>query len=90
MPVMAIGYIPQLLFSRKEIRDAFQVGDDTVTRWIEQGAPIVVEGRGNNVRYCAEVAALQAWRVVTNRAQRSKSLRPENLVNPPDVQSPYC
>ena len=60
MPVMAIGYIPQLLFSRKEIRDAFQVGDDTVTRWIEQGAPIVVEGRGNNVRYCAEVAALQA------------------------------
>lgn len=55
---MAIGYIPQLLFSRKEIRDAFQVGDDTVTRWIEQGAPIVVEGKGNNVRYCAEVASV--------------------------------
>ena len=64
-------------------------GQPDVYKRQEQGAPIVVEGRGNNVRYCAEVAALQAWRVVTNRAQRSKSLRPENLVNPPDVQSPY-
>lgn len=60
---VAVSYIPTLLFGLGAIADAFRVSPERVKRWIEQGAPVVVDGEGGSRRYTAELAALQAWRV---------------------------
>lgn len=60
---MAVVYIPKVLKSMTEICEAFGVGDSVVKQWAAAGAPIAVEGRGSRMRYSAEVAALQDWRL---------------------------
>lgn len=58
----AVAYVPHILRSMKEICVAFGVGQKTVRAWVQQGAPIAVEGQGRRARYSAEVARLQCWR----------------------------
>ena len=60
---MAVVYIPKVLKSMTEICEAFGVGDSVVKQWAAAGAPIAVEGRGSRMRYSAEMAALQDWRL---------------------------
>ena len=66
---VAVSYIPTLLFGLGAIADAFRVSPERVKRWIEQGAPVVVDGEGGSRRYTAELAALQAWRVQMSAAK---------------------
>ena len=61
-PVM-VAYVPTPLRTMREICDSLGVGEKTVKSWIGRGAPIAVEGKGSNVRYSAELAQLQAWRI---------------------------
>lgn len=58
-----VSYQPTLLFGLKAIANTFRVSPKRVKLWIEQGAPIVVDGEGGSRRYTVELAALQAWRV---------------------------
>ncbi len=58
-----VAYVPTPLNSMAEICDRLQVGNRTVKRWVELGAPVAVEGEGEKKRYSAEMAALLAWRV---------------------------
>jgi hypothetical protein len=39
------------------------VGQETARRWIDEGAPIARECEGKKIRYSAEAASLQAWRL---------------------------
>ncbi|MEG2140892.1 MAG: MerR family transcriptional regulator [Bilophila sp.] len=57
-----IVYAPTILRSMEEIKKAFGVGDKQIRAWVEQGAPIAVEGEGKKVRYSAELVRLQLWR----------------------------
>lgn len=58
-------YEPQLLRSMQEICTAFGVGQKTIRAWIQQGAPIAVEGQGRRARYSTELTRLQCWREQT-------------------------
>lgn len=57
-----ITYTPRILRTMAEICEAFGVGEKTVKAWVQQGAPIAVEGDGRRVRYSAEMVELQRWR----------------------------
>ena len=46
-----------------EICEEMGVGEKTVKLWVKRGAPVAIEGEGRRVRYSAEAARLQAWRV---------------------------
>lgn len=59
---MEVSYTPRVLRSLREICEACGVGEKVARRWAGYGAPIAREGEGRNVRYSAELAALQAWR----------------------------
>ena len=63
------SYTPKILRSLAEIKDVFGVGERRIKLWVQQGAPIAVEGEGNNVRYSAEAARLQVWREERERPQ---------------------
>lgn len=58
-----VAYVPKILRNMAEICEEMGVGPKTVKKWVEQGAPIAVEGDGRNTRYSAEVASLQIWRL---------------------------
>ena len=64
-----VVYAPMILRSLAEIKEAFGVGERQIKLWVQQGAPIAVEGEGNNVRYSAEAARLQVWREERERPQ---------------------
>lgn len=55
---------PKILRSMREICGEMGVGEKTVKKWVKQGAPVAVEGRGSRKRYSAEAAALQNWRIM--------------------------
>lgn len=55
-------YTPKILRNMNEICAEMGVGKETVRAWIDQGAPICVEGSDARPRYSAEAAELQAWR----------------------------
>ena len=57
-----VAYVPKILRNMAEICKEMGVGPKTVKKWVEQGAPIAVEGDGRKVRYSAETARLQMWR----------------------------
>lgn len=57
-----IVYAPRILRNLAEIREAFGVGERQIKLWVQQGAPIAVEGEGRKVRYSAEMVRLQVWR----------------------------
>ena len=57
-----VSYTPKILRNMNEICEEMGVGPKTVKKWVEQGAPIAVEGEGRNKRYSAEIACLQKWR----------------------------
>lgn len=59
---MLIVYAPALLRNLDEICRAFGVGEKQVKAWVEEGAPIAVEGEGVKTRYSAETTRLQLWR----------------------------
>lgn len=63
-----VSYTPKILRSLAEIKDVFGVGERRIKLWVQQGAPIAVEGEGSNVRYSAEVVRLQVWREVSSTA----------------------
>lgn len=63
-----VSYTPKILRSLAEIKDVFGVGERRIKLWVQQGAPIAVEGEGSNVRYSAEVVRLQVWREVNSTA----------------------
>lgn len=65
---MVVAYMPHILRSLAEICETFGVGDGVVKQWVAAGAPIVVEGSGSRVRYSAEMAALQDWRLRRSHA----------------------
>lgn len=58
-----VSYVPKILRNMAEICEEMGVGEKTVKAWIKRGAPIAVEGDGRRVRYSAEMARLQAWRL---------------------------
>lgn len=60
-PVL-VSYTPKILRNMAEICEEMGVGPKTVKKWVEQGAPIAVEGDGRKVRYSTEMVRLQAWR----------------------------
>ncbi len=60
-------YAPRILRSLTEICAEMGVGQETVRRWVDEGAPIVVENEGTRSRYSTEVAALQGWRLEASR-----------------------
>ena len=57
-----VVYAPMILRSLSEIKEAFGVGERQIKLWVQQGAPIAVEGEGSKVRYSAEAVRLQVWR----------------------------
>lgn len=57
-----VNYVPKILRNMAEICREMGVGEKMIRAWVEQGAPIAVEGQGKKLRYSAEVAALQSWR----------------------------
>lgn len=57
-----VAYVPKILRNMAEICKEMGVGPKTVKKWVEQGAPIAVEGDGRKVRYSTEMVRLQAWR----------------------------
>lgn len=57
-----IVYAPRILRNLAEIKEAFGVGERQIKLWVQQGAPIAVEGEGRKVRYSAEMVRLQVWR----------------------------
>lgn len=57
-----VAYVPKILRNMAEICKEMGVGPKTVKKWVEQGAPIAVEGDGANSRYSAESVRLQLWR----------------------------
>lgn len=57
-----VAYVPKILRNMAEICEEMGVGPKTVKKWVEQGAPIAVEGDGRKMRYSTEVVKLQAWR----------------------------
>lgn len=57
-----VVYAPRILRSLAEIKEAFGVGERQIKLWVQQGAPIAVEGEGRKVRYSAEAVRLQVWR----------------------------
>lgn len=63
-----IAYVPRILRTMAEICEAMGVGQKTVKKWVEQGAPIAVEGTGCKLVYSAESASLQAWRILQAQA----------------------
>ena len=58
-----VSYVPKILRNMAEICDEMGVGEKTVKAWVRRGAPIAVEGDGRRVRYSAEMARLQNWRI---------------------------
>lgn len=58
-----ISYTPVILRSMREICERMGVGKAVVRRWVTEGAPIAVEGRGRRLRYSAELLMLQTWRI---------------------------
>ena len=58
-----VSYVPKILRNMAEICEEMGVGEKTVKAWVKRGAPIAVEGDGRRVRYSAEIARLQAWRL---------------------------
>lgn len=67
-----VVYEPKILRSLAEICEAFGVGEKQVRRWVQDDAPIVVDGRGKRRRYSAEAARLQLWR--ETEANRKKAV----------------
>lgn len=59
---VVVSYTPKILRNMAEICEEMGVGPKTVKKWVEQGAPIAVEGDGRKVRYSTEMVRLQAWR----------------------------
>ena len=57
-----VAYVPKILRNMAEICEEMGVGPKTVKKWVEQGAPIAVEGDGRKVRYSSEMVRLQTWR----------------------------
>lgn len=64
---MTVVYVPTILRSMAEIKKAFGVGEKQIKKWVEQGAPIVVEGDRGKTRYSAEMVRLQLWREFGNK-----------------------
>ena len=58
-----VSYVPNILRNMAEICEEMGVGEKTVKAWVKRGAPIAVEGDGRRVRYSAEMARLQTWRL---------------------------
>lgn len=58
-----VAYMPRVLRNMNEICAEMGVHQGVVKRWVEEGAPIAVEGEGVKSRYSAEAAALQKWRI---------------------------
>ncbi len=58
-----VSYMPKILRNMAEICEEMGVGEKTVKLWVKRGAPVAIEGEGRRVRYSAEAARLQAWRV---------------------------
>lgn len=63
MTVNPVCYVPRILRSLCEICAEMGVGQETARRWIDEGAPIARECEGKKIRYSAEAASLQAWRL---------------------------
>ena len=61
-----VSYVPKILRNMAEICKEMGVGPKTVKKWVEQGAPIAVEGEGAKVRYSSELLYLQLWRIRTS------------------------
>ena len=61
-----VAYVPVILTSIKTISEAFGVSPATIKRWINDGAPIIVQGDESHRRYIAELADLYLW--LRNRA----------------------
>lgn len=59
---VVVSYTPKILRNMTEICAEMGVGQETVRRWAESGAPIAVESDGKKTRYSVETAVLQAWR----------------------------
>ncbi len=64
-----VAYVPKILRNMTEICKEMGVSAKIVRRWAADGAPIVLDGSGNKVRYSTEAAALQAWRVAQSTAE---------------------
>lgn len=60
-----VAYVPKILRNMAEICEEMGVGPKTVKKWVEQGAPIAVEGNKNKIRYSSELFSLQLWRIRT-------------------------
>lgn len=63
---LSVAYFPKIMTSLAEICEVMGVGEKTVKTWVKRGAPIAVEKSGDSnfhIRYSAEAATLQAWRV---------------------------
>lgn len=56
-----VAYLPKILRNLSEICDEMGVGEKTVKKWVENGAPIAVEGNGCKTRYSTEALRLQLW-----------------------------
>lgn len=66
---VVVVYSPKILRNLDEICAEMGVSGKVVRRWVSEGAPIAVGGSGCKLRYSAELAALQAWRVAKSTAQ---------------------
>lgn len=59
---VVVAYAPKILRNMAEICKEMGVGPKTVKKWVEQGAPIAVEGDGRKRKYSSETVRLMMWR----------------------------
>ena len=59
---IVVAYQPKILRNMREICDEMGVCSKTVKKWVQLGAPIVIEGQGKKMRYSTETIQLQCWR----------------------------
>ncbi|MDR0338733.1 MAG: hypothetical protein LBH65_00475 [Desulfovibrio sp.] len=68
--IYSISLKPKILCSMAEIKEAFRVCEKTVQAWIDEGAPIALEGKPGAWRYSVEMVTLQSWRSARRKAKK--------------------
>lgn len=68
-----VSYTPCIRTGLTEIAKAMGVCRPTVKKWIEQGAPISMDGEGCNRIYMTEIAALWQWKLAHSRKSMSQA-----------------
>lgn len=66
------------VLNRAQLARAFQVSENTITKWISQGMPALSQGQ-NGVAYEFQLAHCYAWKMARDEKARAERLRGDHL-----------